>query len=88
MDYQALKLARKMQLEESLEFQRNIFKADVIAFNTQRDQITELKMEHNILSEKINKVKDNIKNLEMDINLLNKEITKDPELLEFPKEKV
>ena len=74
MDYQSHKLARKMQLEESLEFQRDTFKRDVITYNKYNTEINDLEMKKSILGVYINKTTSNIKSLEADINLLNKEI--------------
>lgn len=74
MDYQSHKLARKMQLEEALEFQREIFKKDVIAYNELNVNIVDLTVTRDRLGENINKTTANIKSLEADINLRNKEI--------------
>lgn len=72
MDAQSANLAKRMQLEETLEQERLYFKESVIRYNELTSNISELKGEQLILGHKINSVREFIKSLEMDIQLLNK----------------
>lgn len=90
MDKQAINLAKRMQLEESMEFERKIFKDDVILYNELTSDLSALKEQVLILAVKINKQKDALKSYEMDIELLNK-VNKQIDLEQdrhfFPEEK-
>lgn len=72
MNNQSANLAKRMQLEETLLKEREIFKSDVILYTSIREKMTDLEMDYHKLGLKINIQRNTIKSYEMDIELLNK----------------